>query len=282
VLPLGDRHEVTQLARLEVIHIDKVSIESEPVLLLQERTALTRAVSESLNDKVVIVTGASSGIGEATARLLHQTGAHPVLAARRADRLKTLSEELDGALTVPTDVTVPDQVQALVQATVDRFGRVDGLVNNAGAGAFLAIDAITPADFLDLLNLNVVSTVTAIQAVLPHMRAAGRGRIVNVSSGATLRPMAGNSIYPATKVAVNWLSQVGRMELADANIQITLLLPSVTDTEFYPEGGLPPGMVAHSPEYVGRTILRALRTGEERIEIPHGPEQPDFPESDPA
>lgn len=77
---------------------------------------------------------------------------------------------------------------------------------------------------------------------------------------------------------MNWLSQVGRMDLADDNIQVTLLLPSVTDTEFYPEGGLPAHLVAQSPEYVGRVILRALRTGEERIEIPHGPEQPGFAE----
>lgn len=127
------------------------------------------------------------------------------------------------------------------------------------------------------MNLNVVGVVTSIQAVLPHMRAAGHGRIVNISSGATGMPMAGNAIYPATKTAVNWLSQVGRMELLGDNIQVTLLLPSLTDTEFYPAGGLPAGLIAHSPEYVGRVILRALRTGEERIDIPHGPEQPDSP-----
>ncbi|MCA1218261.1 SDR family NAD(P)-dependent oxidoreductase [Streptomyces sp. 8L] len=234
-------------------------------------------MSDPLTGQVVIVTGASSGIGEATARLLHETGAHPVLAARRADRLTALSQELDGALAVPTDVTAPEQVHALVRATVDRFGRVDGLVNNAGAGSFYRLDGIEPGAFLDLLNLNVVSTVTAIQAVLPHMRAAGHGRIVNVSSGATRKPMAGNSIYPATKSAVNWLSQTGRLELADDNIQVTLVLPSVTDTEFYPHGNLPAGIEAHSAHYVGRVILRALRTGEERIDIPQGPEQPDFP-----
>ncbi|GAA3636201.1 SDR family oxidoreductase [Kineosporia mesophila] len=236
-------------------------------------------MSESLNGKVVIVTGASSGIGEATARLLHQAGAHPVLAARRADRLETLSKELGGALAVATDVTVPEQVQALVQATIDRYGRVDALVNNAGAGAAHPIDGIEPAAFLDMLNLNVVSVVTAVQAVLPHMKAAGGGRIVNVSSGATLRPMAGNAIYPASKAAVNWLSQVARMELEGDNIQVTLLLPSVTDTEFFDKSQFPPGVVPHSAEYAGRVVLRALRTGEERIEIPFGPEQPDFPEA---
>ena len=141
-------------------------------------------MSESLNGKVVIVTGASSGIGAATVRLLHQAGAHPVLAARRASQHESLNKELDGALAVPTDVTVPEQVRALVQATIDRFGRVNGLVNNAGAGTFSRIDGTTPEAFLDLLNLNVVSVVTSIQAVLPHMRAAGHGRIVNISSGA--------------------------------------------------------------------------------------------------
>ncbi|GLY28837.1 SDR family NAD(P)-dependent oxidoreductase [Kineosporia sp. NBRC 101731] len=235
-------------------------------------------MSEFLNGKVVIVTGASSGIGEATARLLHEAGAHPVLAARRADRLETLSKELDGTLAVATDVTVPEQVQALVQATIDRYGRVDALVNNAGAGAAHPIDGIEPAAFLDMLNLNVVSVVTTIQAVLPHMRAAGGGRIVNVSSGSTLRPMAGNAIYPASKTAVNWLSQVARMELEGDNIQVTLLLPSVTDTEFFDGSEFPAGVVPHSAEYAGRVVLRALRTGEERIEIPFGPEQPDFPE----
>ncbi|MFG2045574.1 SDR family NAD(P)-dependent oxidoreductase [Dactylosporangium sp. NPDC048998] len=93
--------------------------------------------------------------------------------------------------------------------------------------------------------------------------------------------MAGNAIYSATKTAVNWLSQVGRLELEGDNIQVTLLLPSVTATEFYEtgNGNLPAGVVAHSSEYVGRVILRALRTGEERIDIPHGPEQPEFPEA---
>jgi len=235
--------------------------------------------AESLTDRVVIVTGASSGIGAATVRLLHRAGARPVLAARRADRLEALSEELDGALAVPTDVTDPDQVQALVAATVDRYGRVDGLVNNAGAGTFYRIDAISPQDFLDMLNLNVVSVLSAIQAVLPHLRRAGGGRIVNVSSGSTRAPMAGNGPYPATKCAVNRLSEVARLDLANDNIQVTLLLPSITATEFgdgvFLDGKpRPGGLIPHSPEYVARYILRALRTGEERIDIPHGPELP--------
>lgn len=244
-------------------------------------------MTDSLAGRVVIVTGASSGIGAATARLLHEAGAQPVLAARRADRLETLSKELDGALVVATDVTDPAQVHALVDATIKRHGRVDGLVNNAGAGHNSRIEDMDPAKYLEMLNLNVVSVLTGIQAVLPHMRAAGGGRIVNVSSGSTRAPRAGNGPYPASKTAVNWLSEVARMELADDNIQVTALLPSITATEFG-DGMfqdrtlvLPGGLTPQSPEYVGRVILRALRTGEARIDIPHGPEQPDFPEAEP-
>ena len=142
-------------------------------------------MSESLNGKVVIVTGASSGIGAATARLLHEAGAHPVLAARRADRLEALSKELAGALAVPTDVTVPDQVQALVQATIDRFGRVDSLVNNAGAGTFSSINGTTPEAFLDLLNLNVVSVVTTFRRCC---RTCGRPGTAALSTSARAPP----------------------------------------------------------------------------------------------
>ncbi len=105
-----------------------------------------------LAGKSVIVTGASSGIGASTARLLHAAGAHPVLAARRADRLAALSEELDGALAVPTDVTDAAQVRDLVAAALDRHGRIDGLVNNAGASLHGPLDQVDPAEFSQILR----------------------------------------------------------------------------------------------------------------------------------
>lgn len=236
-----------------------------------------------LTDRVVIVTGASSGIGEATARLLHRAGARPVLAARRADRLAALGAELGGALAVPTDVADPAQLQALADTTVARHGRIDGLVNNAGAGLGGDLEKIDPAEYLQLLQLNVVSVVAAIQAVAPVMRRQHAGRIVNISSGTTVIAPPGIGAYAASKSAVNMLSTVARKELADDGIAVSLVLPSVTGTEFgggmFRTGASPrPGMVVHSPEYAGRVILRALRTGAERIDIPHGPEQPDFPD----
>ncbi|HEY0719288.1 MAG TPA: SDR family oxidoreductase [Streptosporangiaceae bacterium] len=232
-----------------------------------------------LAGKTVIVTGASSGIGAATARQLHAAGAHPVLAARRAGRLDALSTELGGALAVPTDVTDPAQVHALVAAALGRHQRIDGLVNNAGVSLHGPLDQVDLAGYRRALELNVVGLLAVTQAVLPAMREQGSGRIVNVSSGTTRRVAAGVGAYASTKVAVNMLSAVLRQELAGDGIAVSLLLPSITATEFgdgmFTLGASPrPGMVVHRPDYVAGVVLRLLRTGEESFDIPHGPEQP--------
>ncbi|KAE8762569.1 SDR family NAD(P)-dependent oxidoreductase [Georgenia thermotolerans] len=231
-----------------------------------------------LTGRVVIVTGASSGIGEATARLLHAAGAHPVLAARRVDRLRRLGASLDGALALETDVTDHDAVRRLVDATLERFGRIDGLVNNAGAALHTPLDRLDLEEFARVLDLNVVSVVALTQAVLPAMRAQRRGRIVNVGSGTTRNPRPGFGAYAVTKAAVDVLTTVAREELRDDGVLVSLVAPSITGTGFAgrditPGLELVPGVVVHSAEYVGKVILRALRTGEARIEIPHGPER---------
>ncbi|HEY6494815.1 MAG TPA: SDR family NAD(P)-dependent oxidoreductase [Trebonia sp.] len=237
-----------------------------------------------LDGKVVVVTGASSGIGASTARLLHAAGAHPVLAARRADRLAALSAELDGALAVPTDVTDPAQARDLAAAALDRHQRIDGLVNNAGASLHGPLDQVDVAEYSRILQLNVAGLLATTQAVLPAMRKQGFGRIVNVSSGTTRRVAVGVGAYASTKAAVNMLSGVLRQELAADGIAVSLLLPSITATEFnhgrYILGASPrPGIVVHSPDYVAGVILRMLRTGEETFDIPHGPEQPGIAEA---
>ncbi|WP_432855752.1 SDR family oxidoreductase [Amycolatopsis sp. CA-161197] len=234
-----------------------------------------------LAGKTVIVTGASSGIGASTARRLHAAGAFPVLAARRADRLAALGDELGGAFTVPTDVTDPAQVAALVEATLARRGRIDGLVNNAGASLHGPLDQVDPAAFGATLELNVVGLLAVTQAVLPAMRRQGFGRIVNVSSGTTRRVAVGVGAYAASKAAVNMLSAVLTQELAADGIAVSLLLPSITATEFadglFKLGASPiPGMVVQSPDYVAGVILRLLRTGEESFDIPHGVERPEI------
>lgn len=246
------------------------------------------AVSESgtnavldLRGRTVIVTGASSGIGAATARALYAAGARPVLAARRLDRIEELGAELGGALSVRTDVTDDADVVHLVTATVERHGRVDGLVNNAGASLHgepvedLDLDA-----FRQAVELNVFGVVRCMQAVLPAMRAQGFGRIVNISSGTTGMVLPTVGAYTATKSALNTLSVIARKELAGTGIDVGLVLPSTTATEFgggrYRAGEeTAPGLLAHSSGYVADVVLRALRTGEERIDIPHGPERPE-------
>jgi NADP-dependent 3-hydroxy acid dehydrogenase YdfG len=234
-----------------------------------------------LTGKVVIVTGASSGIGASTATLLHEAGAAPVLAARRADRIAALGERLGGALAAPTDVTDPAAVERLVAATLARHGRIDGLVNNAGASLHHPLADLDLAEFRRVLELNVLSVVAMTQAVLPALRAAGGGAIVNVSSGTTRMALPGVGAYAATKSAVNMLSAVARAELAPDGIAVSVVLPSITATEFAggrfkPGGTGRDGMVVHNPNYVAAVILRALLTGEERIDIPHGPEQPEL------
>jgi NADP-dependent 3-hydroxy acid dehydrogenase YdfG len=231
-----------------------------------------------LTGTVVIVTGASSGIGAATARLLHEAGALPVLVARRADRLEALSREL-GAMAVSADITDRRAVRQIADLTMAEYGRVDGLVNNAGVSLHQPLDQLDLNEFTRVLDLNVVSVVTMMQSVLPAMQAQGAGRIVNISSGTTRMALPGVGAYAATKAAVNMLTAVARKELAADGIAVSLVVPSMTATEFaggpFQPGEEPrPGMPVHSAEYVGAVILRALRTGEERIDIPLGPEQP--------
>ncbi len=236
-----------------------------------------------LTGKVVIVTGASSGIGEAAARALHEAGAHPVLAARRQDRLDRLSGQLGGALAVPADVTDAAARDRLVQATLDRHGRIDGLVNNAGVALHAMLADVDLAEFTELLRLNVVSALGMMQAVLPAMRSQRTGRIVNISSGTTRMAPPTVGAYAAAKAALNMLGEVARKEWAAEGIVVSTVLPSLTATEF--GGGMYrlgeeiiPGFFVQSADYVGRVIVRALRTGEEFIDIPHGAEQPDFTE----
>jgi NADP-dependent 3-hydroxy acid dehydrogenase YdfG len=231
----------------------------------------------TLEGSVVVVTGASSGMGEATARALWKAGAHPVLAARRGDRLAALSAELGDALAVTADVTKPEDVEQLVRASRERYGRIDALVNNAGVSLAGNVAEVPLDDFRRVLELNVVAPVAVLQAVVPSLRAAGGGTIVNVSSGTTRRVAVGLSPYASTKSALNMLSLSARAELASDNIDVSLIVPFITATEFGngmfsgPDAHIG-GNKPHSAEYVAAVILRLLQTGEERIDLMPGPE----------
>jgi NAD(P)-dependent dehydrogenase (short-subunit alcohol dehydrogenase family) len=220
-----------------------------------------------LTGKVVLITGASSGIGAATARAAADAGARVVLAARRTERINALAGDLPRALAVTCDVTDPGQVRAAVSAGVDHFGRLDALVNNAGQGLHLPLEDVDPDDFRAVLELNVIAPLVAMQAVLPVMRAQKGGAIVNVSSATTQLVLPGLGAYAAGKAALNQLSATARTELAADGITVSTVLPFVTATEFHqtlragaivPAGDFP----VHSAERVAAAILDLIRTGQ--------------------
>jgi len=187
-----------------------------------------------ISGKVMVVTGASSGIGAATARAAASRGARLVLAARNQERLDELAEEIGGALTVATDMRRPDQISRLFEAVIDRHDRVDVLVNNAGQGLHVPVEQIKIDDLIAITELNVYGALRAMQAAIPLMRAAGGGSIVNVSSGTTqMANPVGTAAYSATKAGLNMLSRAARAELADDGIAVSTVYPFVTKTEFH-------------------------------------------------
>ena len=130
-----------------------------------------------IKDSIIIVTGASGGIGLATAKVLADKGAHVVLAARSADKLKNLEKEIPGSFAVPTDMTKPEDIARLIKKTEEKFGRIDILINNAGQGMRASVETIDLKDYHEVMELNVFAVVRAMQAVIPIMRRQGGGMI---------------------------------------------------------------------------------------------------------
>ena len=189
-----------------------------------------------LAGQVVIVTGASSGIGEATARRLVRGGARVVVTARRRDRLDALARELDpggaAVLAVAGDVTIDADRRALVDATLARFGRIDALVNNAGYGTRGPVETVPVEALRRNFETNVFSLVALTKLVLPHLRAQGGGCIVNIGSvaGRIARPLS--SVYDSTKHALEALTDGLRGELKPFGVRVTLVRPGYIVTEF--------------------------------------------------
>jgi NADP-dependent 3-hydroxy acid dehydrogenase YdfG len=196
----------------------------------------------SLDGRVALITGASSGIGEATARALVGRGAKVVLGARRDDRLTALVEELGGenAVARRTDVTEDDDVQALVQLAVDAFGRLDVVFANAGFGGGGTVAAGDPSVWKPMILTNVYAVATTLHYAVPHLLEAEDGHVVLISSIAGYQtPKERNHIYSATKFAVRALAEGLRKELLD-RVRVTLIAPGMVDTEFgdWPDGAM--------------------------------------------
>lgn len=193
-------------------------------------------MSGKLVGKVAIVTGASSGIGAATARALAREGAAVTLLARRADRLDQLRVELASigaqALSAPADVTDRAAVEATVQSTVETFGRLDILVNNAGVMLLSNLAEGRVDDWDRMIDVNIKGVLYGVAATLPHMLDHGGGHIVNVGSVAGRRPIATGTVYAATKFALRALSAGIHLELsAQRGIRVTDIQPGAVSTE---------------------------------------------------
>ena len=228
----------------------------------------------NINDKVVIVTGASSGIGEATARLLTKLGAKVALAARSKDKLLKLSTELPGSLAIQTDTTVEKDIKDMVAEVLKHYGRIDILINNAGRGYGSPLEFIEIDKYLELFKLDVVGPLIGMQAVIPIMRAQGGGMIINISSGTTLSNLPGVSAYASLKHAINGLSLIGREELKKDKIIVSVVYPYITATNFYKDtmksshgGHFDPGSVRNpnipppdAPEHVAEKIAELIKS----------------------
>ena len=188
----------------------------------------------AMKDKVIVITGASAGIGAALAEIVTQRGARVVLAARRADELAKVAART-GGLAVTTDVTRRADVERLRDRAIAAFGHIDVIVNNAGRGISKLVSQLTDQDIDDMMTINLKSVLYGIQAVLPHFRERKRGHIITVSSGLSRFPLAApRSAYSAAKAAANLLMASLRMELrADyPDIHCTTVLPGVVATDF--------------------------------------------------
>ncbi|MCB8874037.1 SDR family oxidoreductase [Acidisoma silvae] len=188
---------------------------------------------QKVQDKVVLITGASSGIGEGTARILAAAGARVVLGARRVDKLEALAAEITaggGSVRVRAlDVTMRDDVEAFVAYAVQEFGRVDVIVNNAGVMPLSPLSALLVDEWNWMIDVNIRGVLHGIAAVLPRMEAQGSGQIINVSSigGFVVQPTG--AVYSATKFAVRAISEGLRKE--NGTIRCTCIYPGVVESE---------------------------------------------------
>jgi NADP-dependent 3-hydroxy acid dehydrogenase YdfG len=190
----------------------------------------------NITDKVVVITGASSGIGESTAKLLAERGAKVVLGARRLDRINAVVQEIAAtggkAFGLATDVTKRAEVEALIQGAVDSFGRVDVIVNNAGIMPIAPIEALKVDEWDRQIDVNVKGLLYGVAAALPHMQKQKSGHIINMASVFGIKMFApGGTVYCATKAAVRALTEGLRMELHSQNIRCTMISPGAIATE---------------------------------------------------
>jgi short-subunit dehydrogenase len=235
-----------------------------------------------IKGKVVIVTGASSGIGEATAREFAKEGAKVVLAARRVDKLQSLAQEIAGietgaeALVVQADLSKLEDIQSLTQQTLGKFGRIDVLVNNAGFGRLDWLENLDPVkDIQAQIDVNVMGVIQTTRQVLPVMMKQRAGSIVNMCSMAGLVGTPTYTIYAASKHAVHGFSEALRREVKPWGIDVSLIYPGGVVTEFTQHAGIKrktnaktPAFMLLTAEQVGQAVVKLVRWPRRMLIIP--------------
>lgn len=207
------------------------------------------------NGPVAVITGASSGIGEATARLLSEKGYRVVLAARRLERLEALAQELRDAggeaLAVETDVADLDDLQNLVQTTLKEFGAIDVLFNNAGIGRIDWLERLDLVGDIDAqIQINLTATIQLARLVLPHMLARRSGQIINMSSVAGLLPVPTYSVYSASKFGLRGFTEALRRELKPSGIHVSGIYPGGVNTAFREKSGRAQRSRIRTPDFL--------------------------------
>lgn len=224
------------------------------------------------NSKVIVITGASSGIGAATARLLGGAGHRLMLAARRGDALADVARQAGDARTVVTDVRKREDVERLRDQAIRAFGNVDVWISNAGRGISKPVLELTDDEFDEMMTVNVKSALYGMQAIVPYFIAQGRGHVLNVSSVLGRVPIATiRSAYSAAKAALNSLTANVRVDVKSyPNIHVTLVMPGLVTTEFATQvmgdrarqgavaGAPPPGVRPQTPEQVAEVIAGVI------------------------
>ncbi len=230
------------------------------------------ATRETLTDSVAVITGASSGIGRATALALARAGARVALAARRRERLEEVAAEVSAmggqALVLPTDVTRQEQVERLVAATVERWGRLDWVIASAGLYVRCPVTQLSPAEVERSMAVNFYGPLYLVLASLPHLLRQGRGHIFLVTSLDGKKGLPPDGPYVAAKFALSGLGEVMRQELRDTGVHVTILFPGRVDTPMIEDLQVPWISAKVPPEAVARAILRAIRRPRPEIVVP--------------
>lgn len=232
-----------------------------------------------VKNKVVIVTGSSEGIGFATAKLLASKGATVVLSARGMDKLKKAESAIPDSFIVQADMRNPDDIKKLVDATMEKFGRIDILINNAGQGMWSTVEALDINKYKELMELNVYAPIRMMQAVIPTMRKQNGGTIVNMISNSAKLAIPNLAGYASTKYAINCVTLTARQELEKDGITVSAVYPIIVQTGFGEHSIVPePTFLRHkeegkpvfptlTPEHVAEKIAEVIASGEAEMVI---------------